>query len=301
MNKPTGTRFKPSATALIMGWTVLATIGGMILIDSGAVVGMIVGSMALAPVPIWWIHRKNARNIHITGIVGRPYHAGDRGLVQVKVVNKNKYSIHEVNLSILRRMDKYLETTLVLPGGQPTVVNMTIPEGLLSRGRYKLDQATLHTGFPFHMFTTFHHADFDNHLVVYPEVEARAPDWPVSSHERRKSRMGDDIVGMRDYQHGDAMRSIDWKLSARRSSLVVREYDRPQHKSLLFSWDQVEEIGTERGLRRLTAWILRAEGSGHSYGLDLGDGLLGPGRGKEHLHACLEKLAVFRREEVRGP
>lgn len=294
MNKPVGTRFRASATALIMGWAVLSAIGGLTLMDLDVFGGIIVGGMALAPVPIWWIHRKNAKNIHITGMAGRAHHAGDRGVVQVRLANENKHSIHEVNLSILQGRREHLETTVVLPGGKSTVINMTIPEGFLRRGKYKLDRATLHSGFPFNMFTTFHYADFDSHLVVYPEVEARAPDWPESSHERRKSRMGDDIVGMRDYQHGDAMRSIDWKQSAKRSSLVVREYDRPQHKSLLFSWDQVESIGLEKGLARLTAWILRAEKAGHNYGLDLGDGPMGPGRGQQHLHACLEKLATFK-------
>lgn len=280
-----------------MSWTVLSTIGGLGLIDAEIGVGVLLGSLALVPIPIWWIHRSNARKINIAGISGKPFHSGHRGLVQVDITNNNKHSIHNASLSILKTKKEYLETTLVLPGDKTSTINITIPEGMLGRGKHKLDRATLHTGFPFHMFTTFHQADFESHIIVYPEVETRAPDWPVSDQDRQKSRMGDDIVGMREYQHGDAMRSIDWKLSAKRSSLVVREYDRPQNKSLMFSWEQVEDLGIEPGLRRLTAWILRAERNGRIYALDMGGVICGPNRGQKHLHTCLTKLATYGQSE----
>jgi uncharacterized protein (DUF58 family) len=48
---------------------------------------------------------------------------------------------------------------------------------------------------------------------------------------------GTELFGVREYQVGDSLRRIHWRLSARRGELVVREYEPPGLRTLLLALD----------------------------------------------------------------
>lgn len=52
-----------------------------------------------------------------------------------------------------------------------------------------------------------------------------------------RAGVGTELFGVREYQTGDSLRRIHWRLSARRGELVVREYEPPGLRTLLLVLD----------------------------------------------------------------
>lgn len=294
MIEPGGKRNRRSMTALIISWVPLMLIGVFMANEEMGVWYIPVVGACLAPLPIWVIHRIKTRNLEIMGMKAESFHEGDIGLVGLKVRNGNRDLIHNVDVSVQVNDKVKSNISYDLPGKTTSQLLVAIAPNSLKRGRHRLNRACLHVGFPFNLFTTYHEAQFDHSVVVYPKVEPNAPPWPIDAQNRKKARMGEDIVGMRDYQNGDSMRTIDWKLSARQSNLVVREYETQETHSLAFTWEQVAHLGVEPGLQRLTAWVLRAEKLGKPYSLELDGNKLGTAIGRKHAEACLTMMALFR-------
>jgi uncharacterized protein (DUF58 family) len=134
-------------------------------------------------------------------------------------------------------------------------------------------------------------------LLVYPRAEASPPPLPDTGTDAQRSRvhpLGDEPHQLRAYRAGDARRAIAWKHSARRGSLVVREYERAQQQDVLLDWQALRALAYEDRISRLAAWVDLAEREGRRYRLGLpAQPTLGPGRGSEHHHACLRALALL--------
>jgi len=134
-------------------------------------------------------------------------------------------------------------------------------------------------------------------LLVYPRPEHPVPPLPESGagqSQRQTHALGEDPQQLRAYRPGDPLRSIAWKHSARRSSLVVREFARSQGQDLELDWGRLAHLPWERRIARLAAWVDQAEREGRRWRLRLpGQPVLGPDRGPAHRHACLRALALL--------
>src|SRR5690606_20624627 len=99
---------------------------------------------------------------------------------------------------------------------------------------------------------------------------------------------------LRAYRAGDPPRTIAWKHSARRDTLVVREFERAEGRELVLDWRDLSALALEPRIARLAAWIDQAEREGRRYRLRLpAQDDIGPGQGPEHRHACLRALALL--------
>jgi len=136
-------------------------------------------------------------------------------------------------------------------------------------------------------------------LLVYPRAEAHPPPLPETGSDAQRSRvhpLGEEPHQLRRYRSGDAPRTIAWKHSARRDSLVVREYERAQQQDVLLDWAALHGLAHEPRISRLAAWVDQAEREGRRYRLRLpGQADTAAGRGPEHHHACLRALALLPR------
>ncbi len=69
-------------------------------------------------------------------------------------------------------------------------------------------------------------------MVVYPRVsplvhfpfEPRSMAAPLESFEWSRKGIGQDYYGVREYVHGDSLKHIHWRSSARQRELIVKEY-----------------------------------------------------------------------------
>jgi len=134
-------------------------------------------------------------------------------------------------------------------------------------------------------------------LLVYPTPEADAPPLPVAPGTPAGTRLhvlGEELHQLRPYRIGDARRAIAWKHSARRDTLLVREYEQPVGVDVQLDWRALGGLPYERRVSRLASWVEQAEREGRRYRLSLpGQPPLGPAKGPQHRHECLRALALL--------
>jgi uncharacterized protein (DUF58 family) len=96
-------------------------------------------------------------------------------------------------------------------------------------------------------------------VLVYlaPALEARLAD---------RTRDPEELYGLRDYQLGDSLARIHWRSSARRGSLVVREFERPQAAAatLVLDLDRRQRPARLDAAVRAAASVLRLAHERHA-------------------------------------
>lgn len=165
------------------------------------------------------------------------------------------------------------------------------------RGWYELERLRISTIRPLGFARAWSYVWPGEPLLVYPAPEASGPPLPEGRGDEARARLhpaGDDVHHLRAYRRGDARRAIAWKPSARRDTLLVREYEQPQGADVLLSWRDSATLAYEDRIRRLARWVDEAERDGRRYRLELpAQPAIGPARGAAHRHACLRALALL--------
>lgn len=91
--------------------------------------------------------------------------------------------------------------------------------------------------------------------LVYPaELQlniqlSRRPETIISGELYDQNRKGQDVSevsGLRDYEKGDSLGSIHWKLSSKLDDLIVREFGYPSNYSVLILYDLMTEFGDKK-------------------------------------------------------
>ncbi|HDS0948158.1 TPA: DUF58 domain-containing protein [Stenotrophomonas maltophilia] len=134
-------------------------------------------------------------------------------------------------------------------------------------------------------------------LLVYPVAESHAPPLPEQGSDPLHTRAhasGEELHQLRPYRAGDPPRTIAWKHSARRDTLLVREYEKPVGIEVVLDWRALPSLSTEARISRLARWVDDAEREGRRYTLRLPlQPAIGPGQGAGHHHLCLRALALM--------
>jgi uncharacterized protein (DUF58 family) len=114
------------------------------------------------------------------------------------------------------------------------------------RGKFQLHQLTLSSSYPFGVVTLSRQLTTDTlEVLVLPQVYNlnRIP-LPViadanSDGDLNVPQQGgqDEFAAVREYTHGDSLRHIHWRASARQQQLVVKEYERSDRPVLLVALD----------------------------------------------------------------
>ncbi|GLS03153.1 hypothetical protein GCM10007860_02960 [Chitiniphilus shinanonensis] len=181
-----------------------------------------------------------------------------------------------------------------LAGQQERLVHLPVPTS--ERGWLALPRLTIETRYPTGFCRAWSHASLTARVLVYPRPERDPPPYPGAqeSGAGMARRTGEDeFAGLREYRPGDSPRRIAWKHAARSDILAVKSFDSAQGAQSVVDWDAAAPLDVEGRLSRLTAWLLRAEGSGERYGLNLPGQRIEIDHGPQHLARCLEALATF--------
>lgn len=172
------------------------------------------------------------------------------------------------------------------------------------RGLLPLPRIELSTVQPLGLARAWAYAWPAQSLLVYPTPEPQAPPLPLPAGgegQPQVARTGEDPHHLRGYRPGDAPRSVAWKASARRDSLIVREYEQQRSGELRLGWEHTAGLPHEQRIRRLARWIDDAERAGRRYALGLPrEGDIPMGQGDAHRHRCLRALALLPGEAGHG-
>jgi len=164
----------------------------------------------------------------------------------------------------------------------------------LRRGRARVETLEIRSGFPLGFFRRMHVRSLDLDLLVYPRpVHQTLP--PLSgvageAHPRTgPGEPGDEVRGLRPFRSTDPLKRVDWKATARRGRMIVREFDRVAGDTLTIDLSGSER-SWEPALSRACHLVLEASRLGLRVGLVLPDRAVAPARGTAHRRSLLEVL-----------
>lgn len=164
------------------------------------------------------------------------------------------------------------------------------------RGWQRMPRLTIASTWPLGLVRAWSHARFEDRCLVYPVPAAQAPTWPASGGEGRRPNPDepDDFFGLRPHRSTDLPQHVAWKVSARlNGQLLSKQFAAEQGEAVWFDLAHTPCTSLEEKLSVLTRWVLDAHAAHQSYGLRLGGLSLTPAAGPEHLHACLQALALY--------
>jgi uncharacterized protein (DUF58 family) len=127
-----------------------------------------------------------------------------------------------------------------LPPAQPATLEYSLH--FTQRGAHTLSPAHLLTRSQLHLWQRALRIGPTSHTRCYPNYEPLVR-FALLATANRTSQMGIikrprigaslDFQQLRDYQDGDVLSRIDWKATARRNTLISREYEEQRHQTLL--------------------------------------------------------------------
>jgi uncharacterized protein (DUF58 family) len=176
-------------------------------------------------------------------------------------------------------------------------IKVTIPIATPSRGCFSLPPIIISSIFPFGIFRVWSYAYFDEHYYVYPQP-IDPGFWPEpytdSNGERKRVSGDEEIYDLKQVENPWLEpKLIAWKIAARGQGWYLKKMNSPQVDQWLFKLNDLPSGDIERTLQHLSYWLQTAEESGLIYALELAGSSTEFARGKEHLQACLRKLALY--------
>jgi uncharacterized protein (DUF58 family) len=198
--------------------------------------------LALPIIAALWVTRSRYKLSHTRHLVPPRVPVGHVADVHLQVKN-----VSRLPTSVLMVEDR-LSYTL---GGRPRFIldrlepggsrDVSYPIRSDVRGRYKLGPLSVRVADPFGLCELTRAFSTVDELIVTPVVHP-LPDiglggeWTGGgeAHSRAVSTSGEDDASTREYRHGDDLRKVHWKSSARTGELMVRREEQPwQSRSTL--------------------------------------------------------------------
>jgi len=192
-------------------------------------------------------------------------------------------------------------------------VRLSYEEKAVMRGRFKIGPVEAESDFPFLLFTRRRVLEEYSEILVYPEV-TDMKGFPAyeqiitASVNKIITTIGgsNEFFGIRDYQTGDSMRSIDWKVSARMNQLVVKEFEKQLGYSTYLLFDVKREensrerfnICFEKSVNIAASVLKNRIDNNDNVGFIWGDRYILPASGKEQLFQILNELALVNMVET---
>lgn len=124
------------------------------------------------------------------------------------------------------------------------------------RGAFTLEHVYLQFASPLKLWARHRRLDVHNQLNVYPDMK-QLSDYALLARTNRLSLIGvrrtrrigqdSDFERLRDYSRDDNYRHIDWRSTARRRKLTVRQFQSDQSQRVIFLLDCGRMMTNERG------------------------------------------------------
>ena len=194
------------------------------------------------------------------------------------------------------------EFELQLEPGGSMVIEFAVPTN--SPGKVLAPLIKLGTPYPLGIWNTHHLWAPKQELIVWPRAEVAAPALSGLNDKdsqaqggRRPLEGGDGFSMLRPYRTGDGIRRVAWRVYAKTDgrSMVTRlgEDSAGGRHDLWIEEAAVAGLaGVPARVARLAAWVQQAHASGTPYGLRAFGTEVEPSSGQEHLHRCLDILAL---------
>jgi uncharacterized protein (DUF58 family) len=254
-------------------------------------------SVALVAMHHTWF---NLLGLSVQARGGPPVFVGDDASFDVVVGTDGKRARYDIGI----QTGPTPHRSLAIPGGDYGTIRIDRPA--LRRGLSALDEVTVETRYPLHLFRAWCYAQTDATTLVYPKPAQVAPEPGSAAGDteprRRQGPEGmEDYLGPRGYRDGDSPAQIDWKAYARERGLVVKQFGGDQGQEVWIDWAGLTAADPETRISLLTRQVLDAAEAQIRFGLRLPGLEEPPGRGAGHLQRCLTYLALYDHVQANDP
>jgi uncharacterized protein (DUF58 family) len=281
----------PTRAGLALGATLGLMLAGSINYNLGLgyVLTFLLAGLGVVGMLHTW---RNLAGLEVTPGRASPAFAGGQVTWRVRIANRSTLPRRSVGLW----MEGAAPVHLDVPPRDEVAATLDLP--VSKRGRIGAGRIRIATIYPLGLFRAWSYAALDMQTVVYPMPEASPPGLPASPGRPGtggRTRIGEDeFSGVRDYRSGDAPARIAWKAMARADTMLTKQFSGGEGGATIhLDLAAVPpELGLERALSRLAAWVTMAEDARMRYALSLPGRELPPDNGPGHRSRCLEALAV---------
>ena len=298
----------------------------------GLIIGM--GAMGLMVAALSWVWNSLSleeleylRKLDRTRVF-----AGEKVTLQVEISNKKPIPIPrlEIEDEIPDSIDIQGGNITYSPNPNSTRIKQTTSVGWYEttrwdyqltasrRGYFRLGPATLKGGDLFGLFANYKKDNSRDHILVYPEVfdlpNLGLPQTNPLGDTTKGSKIVHDFYmpsGIRDYQSGDPMKSVDWNATAKNNAIKVRTYEPTSSHTFIIAaavesadpvWSGYSPTYLERTISTAASIASYCAENGHKYGL-FSNGTpivsdrpmsIPPSNNPEQIKIVLEILATIR-------
>ncbi len=211
-------------------WLVLAWVGAIVCL---------VLSLDLLTLP-------NLANLHIERSMPRVASLGNRHAVDLIVDNRGSSAIRidlAEDAADGLQIEPPVHSLTLLPSKRTTLQHLITPH---RRGAFELESVYAHVYSRCGFWRKQHAFAVRSTLHVYPDIK-QIGEYALLARTNRLSQIGvrrtrrpgqdNDFERLRDYQQDDNYKHIDWRASARRQKLTVKQFQTDQSQRVIFLLD----------------------------------------------------------------
>ncbi len=168
------------------------------------------------------------------------------------------------------------------------------------RGAYRIENVYVSSVFPFNFFTRYRVLRTVLSFIVFPEL--RRCD-PVNMYGQEKRVQGEeisdkigyesDMISIREYRHGDPLKYINWKATAKTGRLKTKELSSLSHQPIVIDFDRVPIKDVEEKLSCIAYSLLQILKSHAPVGLKINGRFYEPDVSRAHKINMLKGLALY--------
>ncbi len=215
--------------------------------------------------------------------------------LKVRIVNKRKL-LSGFLFRLYLEGEEALFPYVSVRSGAVEFVTFTIG----SRGLHTIDDIHVCSVFPFNFFVrcikirkSFDVIVFPEPLVcdIYEEFKEDVKKAGESSHDR--TGYHPEMLSIRDYIHGDPLKYINWKATAKTDKLKTKELSSAAVRPVVIDLDETGIRGIEERVSCVTHLVLQLYKRGVPFGLKIGKNIIPPQSTVSQRQRVLKELALY--------
>jgi uncharacterized protein (DUF58 family) len=275
---------------LLLGFAAVNTGNNLLYL----LVSALLGFMSVSGVLGQW----NLTKVDFRFLLPDEIYDGVPTLLGIELVNRRRW------LPIFLMEISVAERTLFFPLVDPLQGRQKSVEITLSgRGRQQLPEVSVRSRFPVNFFIRSQGLLIEQEATVFPAplpcsgLHQVDPGGSSGSQQSWQKGYEGDINRIADYQGGEPLKSIHWKLSARHDRLKVKELSAATRKPVVLDLMALPGPNLEQRLQQATYLITRWLRDGWPVGLKAGKLELSPAVGRQHKLLLLQALAHYGQDQ----
>lgn len=202
---------------------------------------MILGGALSLFVLSFFLRQANLAGVHVARSLPKSAYRGQPVNVDIRVENRKPLlPALGLRIEMADAPGTILGYALKVPARRCAVIStkLTFPR----RGVHQVPPTDVVSSFPFGFSDRWRREDDGAEIVVYPRVQpVRSSVLEHMRGERTMARVpsadGDEYFALREYIHGDDVRRISWRASARLGKWMIRQMSKDNSRFVVFALD----------------------------------------------------------------